>query len=330
MEESKKQVESLLEIYAASELRQENEATIRVLNAKTFDTVIESDVRADESEFVVGWFTQIMALMWRTWITIMRDPTLTKARAIQSVILALIVGLIYLRLGNTQTDIQNRMGAIFFCLINQSFGGVFGTLQTFPAELPIFRREFKASMYSSHAYYLARTIVELPFQCLWPFIFVTIAYWMIGLRDDGAAYIEFVLVIILTANCAISLGYLISTLAPTTQVALAISTPILLPFMLFGGLFINVNSIPDYFYWISYISFFKYAYELLSIIVWNNQTIASTGDPSDLTTGAQVLSRYGMDSSNVSLDIGVLFALAVGFRFISYMFLWRRANFLNF
>lgn len=46
----------------------------------------------------------------------------------QSLILGLIVGLIYLRLDDNQKSIQNKSGAVFFILINQSFSGVFGVL----------------------------------------------------------------------------------------------------------------------------------------------------------------------------------------------------------
>ena len=109
-----------------------------------------------------------------------------------------------------------------------------------------------------------------------------------------------------------------------------LGAPLLLPFMLFGGLFINVNSIPDYFYWLSYISFFKYGYELAAVIVWDGVSTINCAAGEDcsvaVSSGAQVLNQYGMDVNNVGQDVGILFAILIGFRIIAYLFLMRRAN----
>lgn len=45
-----------------------------------------------------------------------------------------------------------------------------------------------------------------------------------------------------------------------------------------------------------------------------------------ITTGPEVLQQYGMDSNNVGMDVGILFALLIGFRIIAYLFLLRRAS----
>ena len=40
-------------------------------------------------------------------------------------------------------------------------------------------------MYRLSAYYAARTASDLPIELLYPFLFVTIIYWMGGLRPDA-------------------------------------------------------------------------------------------------------------------------------------------------
>ena len=153
--------------------------------------------------------TQLRGLLWRSSLAIRRDKMLTKARAGQTIVLSIVIGLIFLRLGNSQTDVQNRQGAIFLMIMNQSMGALFGhttkaphtghtyatslphptfslfvariavvvhsgILNAFAAEMPIYQREHRANLYSSGAYYLARSIAELPTQIIWPFLFVTI------------------------------------------------------------------------------------------------------------------------------------------------------------
>ena len=194
---------------------------------------------------------------------------------------------------------------------------------------------------------------------------------MIGLNDNGGRYIEFALGLILTSNAAQSLGYALAIGAPSVQVALAMGMPIILPFILFGGLFINIDSIPKYFYWLrcalhiltitshymhytpspatcmhtctpltchmlllstaaalfSYISFAKYGFELLTVIVWDGvESIECSQPPCAANSGQDVISQYGFSSSHVGEDIGVLIGLVVFFRFIAYLFLLRRSS----
>jgi len=206
-------------------------------------------------------------------------------------------------------------------------GSLFGILSMFAAEMGVYQRENRANLYSSYAYYIARSIAEIPTQVVWPFLFVTISYWMIGLNDDGGRYIEFALGLVLTANAAMSIGYALAIGSPSVQVALALGMPIILPFLLFGGLFLNINSIPKYFYWLSYISFVKYGYELLSIIVWNGwANIECDQPPCAATTGEEVLAQYGFSSDHVGEDIGVLIGLIVFFRILAYLLLLKRSN----
>ncbi len=279
----KKVIEQRMDAIAANETSRLAVDTVR--GASTRHSLIFAD-----KHYPTTFLTQSSALLWRSALTILRDPGLTRTRAGQTVVLAVIIGLIYLRLGNGDKDIQNRMGVIFLCIMNQGMGSMMGVLSMFVREVPIFLREHQARLYSSYAYYLARSLAELPLQLLWPFLFVSITYWMIGLNDNGGRFIEFCLALMLTANTAMSLGYVVGIAAPTIEIALAVTMPIILPFLLFGGLFINVDSIPVYFSWLSYLSFFKYGYELLAAIVWDGVTgITCDTPPCASNTGAQVL-----------------------------------------
>jgi len=52
--------------------------------------------------------------------------------------------------------------------------------------------------------------------------------------------------------------------------ALSIGPPIIIPFLLFGGFFLNSGSVPWYFKWLSYLSWFKYGNEALLINQWQD------------------------------------------------------------
>ena len=249
-EKSRAKIGHILDCWSASKYKAHLESDITdvardAASHSTWDRTLLQDKKGrSESKYATGFLTQTRGIMWRSGLSIMRDKMLTKARAGQTIIMSIVIGLIYLRLGNSQTDVQNRVGAVFLMIMNQSMGSLFGILNMFAAEMPIYQREHRAGLYSSYSFYIARSIAEIPTQIIWPFLFVTITYWLIGLNDSGARYIEFALALTLTANAAMSLGYALAIGAPSVQVALALGMPIILPFILFGGLFINVNDIP--------------------------------------------------------------------------------------
>lgn len=63
-------------------------------------------------------------------------------------------------------------------------------------------------------------------------------------------------------------GYFVSCVASTPQVALAISAPMIIPVLLFGGFFLQNGSVPVYLDWLRYLSWFMYGNEALSINQW--------------------------------------------------------------
>ena len=62
---------------------------------------------------------------------------------------------------------------------------------------------------------------------------------MSNLNDNGERFIICCITIVFIANVASSFGTLISAIAPSTNVAMSISAPVLVPLMIFGGFFLN-------------------------------------------------------------------------------------------
>lgn len=69
---------------------------------------------------------------------------------------------------------------------------------------------------------------------------------------------------------------MISCLAGTPELALAIAPPMIIPMLLFGGYFLQSGSIPAYLDWIKYLSWFLYANEAMSINQWHDVNFQRT------------------------------------------------------
>jgi len=144
-----------------------------------------------------------------------------------------LLGLIFLRLTYDQTGIQNMNGILFLLLTNTSFSNMFPVINAFTVEIPIFIREHQNGMYSVFSYYLSKFLVDvilifkfsfkylfnfsnikLPKYVIFPFIMVTIVYWMTNLNNDVGRFFICVGIIILVANCSVSFGCFLSVVAP--------------------------------------------------------------------------------------------------------------------
>ena len=61
---------------------------------------------------------------------------------------------------------------------------------------------------------------------------------------------------------------MISAIAPTIEAANAIAPPLMVPLLLFGGFFLQSDSVPPWFIWLKYISWFYYGAENLYVAQW--------------------------------------------------------------
>ncbi|XP_043198378.1 protein white-like isoform X1 [Amphibalanus amphitrite] len=284
-----------------------------------------ADVDTDasyRSDYKAGWWSQFKAVFWRSVISNIREPMVLKVKIIQTVFISLLFGVIYLGQELNQEGVMNINGALFLFLTNMTFQNVFSVVNVFCLELPIFMREHGNGMYRTDVYFLAKTLAELPLYIIFPAVFVAISYFMMGLNSDVTAFFICVGIVILVANCAASFGYMTSCSSSSVNVALAITAPAIIPFMLFGGFFLNSGSVPVWLEWLQYLSWFNYANEALCINQWQNiDHIDCGGSPACPSNGTVVLETLSYSVDNFNVDIGALAALLVGYRLLAYLIL---------
>ena len=79
----------------------------------------------------------------------------------------------------------------------------------------------------------------MPNFLILPVIFISIVYWMANLNPDPGRFFICMLVIVLVVQCSSSFGTFLSVVSPSTNVALAIAGPVLVPLMIFSGFLLN-------------------------------------------------------------------------------------------
>ncbi|XP_014285221.1 protein white [Halyomorpha halys] len=272
------------------------------------------------SPYKASWMAQFRAVLWRSWLSVMKEPVLIKVRMLQTFMVALMIGVIYFGQELDQDGVMNINGALFICLTNMTFQNVFAVINVFCSELPVFLREHMNGMYRTDIYFLCKTLAEVPVFLAVPIIFTSVIYYMVGLNPAFVRFLSAALIITLVSNVATSFGYFISCVSSSISVALSIGPPVIIPFLLFGGFFLNAGSVPPYFKWLSQLSWFKYGNEALLINQWEGVekiscTRSNTTCPRD---GHVILETYNFSEDNYLGDYLALVGLIIGFRILAF------------
>ncbi|KAG8037763.1 hypothetical protein G9C98_005974 [Cotesia typhae] len=302
----------------------------------------------NRSPYKASWCEQFRAVLWRSWLSVIKEPILIKVRLLQTLVslirkillknfthffifslqmVSLLIGVIYYGQKLDQDGVMNINGALFIFLTNMTFQNVFAVITVFCAELPIFLREHRNGMYRTEVYFICKTLAEAPIFIAVPLLFTSIVYPLIGLYPGIDHFFITTGIITLVANVATSFGYFISCVSMNISMALSIGPPVIIPFLLFGGFFLNTASVPSYFEWFSFLSWFRYGNEALLINQWSEvETIACTRSNATCPkSGHMVLQTYNFDEKDFWVDIVGLIVLIISFRFLAFLALYLKA-----
>jgi ATP-binding cassette subfamily G (WHITE) protein 2 len=129
------------------------------------------------------------------------------------VILAVIVGGIYYQLGHSSKDgIQNRVGALFFIVINMVYSNM-SAVELFLKQRVIFMHESVSGYYAVSSYFLAKVVCDMiPLRIIPVAAFSAICYYMIGFQKSLEKFFFFLLSLVLTSLTASATAFLFSSL----------------------------------------------------------------------------------------------------------------------
>ncbi|CAB4289201.1 unnamed protein product [Prunus armeniaca] len=104
-------------------------------------------------------------------------------------------------------------------------------------------------------------VADLPMELALPTLFVTITYWMAGLKPTAGHFFHTLLVLLLSVLVAQGMGLALGALVMDQKKAAVLASVLMVSFQLAGGFF--VQHVPAFIAWIKYISIINYSYKLL-------------------------------------------------------------------
>jgi ABC-2 type transporter len=165
-------------------------------------------ITKESRKYVSRFIDQLPVLFLRASRNAWRNKLIVKAKLGQTVFLGVLMGLIYLNIpGRTlSAQVQDRSGVLFFLAVNMVMSSSMGVLSVFAAEKQVFEREHGSGMYRLPAYFLSKMATELPFQLLFPFMLVSILYFMVGLQVDVWKFLIAAAAGVAMSLCGTSIG----------------------------------------------------------------------------------------------------------------------------
>lgn len=299
--------------------------------------------------FATPFTQQFRVLLSRAWLNARRNPVSTHAAAGRSITMGLIVGMLYTGVGLGQASVQDRTGALYFVLTTQIFSAQ-ASMRMFLEERDLFLRERSAGAYRTSAYFWSKSIADTPLQLLFALMFSLLGYFLVGLQMTVSHVSVYCLSIILTTLAAESYVVMIGAIVPDDKLA-AVLGPVAFGLMsLFGGFFLNIDSLPFYLAWMQYLSLFRYSFSAIMQNEFRGLTFTCDMDdtaewvesleegtrehveeflhllPCPVPDGEKHLKRLKLDHSSIPFNLAVLFLMILGFRLMGFIMLRRRTN----
>ncbi|KAI4287626.1 MAG: hypothetical protein L6R35_003112 [Caloplaca aegaea] len=291
-----------------------------ILSNGTSNGQINGTVGSMKSYRRIGWLSQFAILSQRTWKNLYRNPMLMLTHYAIAILLAVLSGFLFYGLTDDIKGFQNRLGLFFFVLALFGFSTL-TSLTVFSSERLLFVRERANGYYAPITYFAAKVVFDIvPLRLIPPIIMGAIVYPMTGLVPEWPGFLKFLLILILFNLAAATICLLIGIVFRDGGVANLIGSLVMLFSLLFAGLLLNHDAIPEAALWLQSLSIFHYGFEALIVNEVTYLTLIDHKYGLDIEVpGASILSAFGFDVGAFWNDVVGLAIFSGAFIAIAYL-----------
>jgi len=285
-------------------------------------TLTERHSSGNYDERPVGVLTQIYMLFGRELKNLKRDTVAVGARFGLTIFLSVLVGIIFLDVGQADSaqpqNLNSQFGALIMVVLMCMFGTAQPALLAFPEERPVFLREYSTNHYSVFSYFLSRLTMEAFITALQILVQAVITYFLIEFRSE---FFLFYLNMYVLAMSSTALAVFLGCSVEDPKLGQELLPLLFVPQMLFSGFFVVPELIPVWLRWARYLCSLTYSIRIALLLEFGNGCGSEAADfaCNQLTTNIGAVED---DSWWYWLILASLFAF---FRVLALFILQRKA-----
>lgn len=207
-----------------------------------------------------SWWRQCWFLLRRIGKETARSPGLVAFGFAFCIYMGLLVGLAFINTNDydRRVRVRNKTGALFVLASNFFIDTSRAPTGSFWAGRLIFLREIDAGYYSPDAYYVSKTLADVPWALCLPSMTLIICYYLIGLTPSFSSYLLMTALGCLDVLCGVAYGMLLGILFDDLGMAINVAYIPIAMLVAVSGVF--VARMPGWLGWLRYISPIFYAY----------------------------------------------------------------------
>ncbi|XP_061370613.1 ABC transporter G family member 21-like [Gastrolobium bilobum] len=270
--------------------------------------------RRSDNQWNTSWWEQFKVLLKRG-LQERRHESFSALRIFQVLSVSILSGLLWWH--SDPSHIQDQVGLLFFFSIFWGFFPLFNAIFAFPLERPMLIKERSSGMYHLSSYYVARMVGDLPMELVLPTIFVTITYWMGGLKPSPVTFVLTLLIMLFNVLVSQGIGLALGAILMDVKQATTLASVTMLVFLLAGGYYIQ--QMPSFIAWLKYISFSHYCYKLLVGVQYSANDVYECGPGLHCRIrdfpAIKCLGRL----DNMWGDVAALTVMFIGYRIVAYL-----------
>ena len=268
-------------------------------------------------------------LLYRSALIIYRDWSVYYIKIIMNFFVAVLFGLIFEHVGINAKRTINNVSFLMITILYFIYTSLMPAVLKFPLELNILKKERFNNWYQLKTYYIAMLVFTLPLTISSTFVFSIISYILTKQPMEWSRFFMFLLITSLTSVTSESVGLGLGTIFNPINGTFfgAIITAMM---MTLAGFLVFFNHMPRILYYVSYINYYRFAFDGLIQAIYGFQREAipcpSNIDYCHLRMPSLILEELSMTKSIFWIDVIVLLAWFMVIRTVAYVTLKRKLS----
>ncbi|KAK4951129.1 Multidrug resistance protein, partial [Elasticomyces elasticus] len=233
-----------------------------------------------KSPYTLSYGQQVRLCLWRGFLRLRGDPSLTFTQLFGNFVMALVIGSVFFNLGNDTNSFYQRGALLFFAILMNAFGSALEIL-TLYTQRPIVEKHSRYALYHPSAEAFASMLTDIPYKVLNAICFNLPLYFMTNLRREPGPFFFFLLISFFLTMTMSMLFRTIASVSRTLSQALAPAAILILAIVIYTGFTIPTRYMLGWSRWINYLDLVAYGFESLMINEFHNRDyVCSTFVPS--------------------------------------------------